>query len=116
MKLLLWMLLSASLLAQSPSFKQEFIVSTSASAAITAIDGYQTLSTGGRESESAWLYGTYPQRHPVKVSALLAVQSAAAALLSWHIHHTRRSRLWLIPEGLLSATHSYGIAHNLENR
>ena len=102
-----------SILPDAPSAKQnhEFLILTASTVAITAVDGWQT-SQPGLEVGSAWLYGTFPSDHKVRLSLTMGAEVLVSTLAGRYLQHTRFRKWWWIPQSAVLGVHGYGMIQN----
>ena len=105
-----------SILPDAPSAKQKhkfskFLVLTASTAAVTAVDGWQT-SQPGLEVGSAWLYGTFPSDHKVRLSLTMGAEVLVSTLAGRYLQHTRFRKWWWIPQSAVLGVHGYGMIQN----
>lgn len=92
----------------------QWVALTFATSTMISIDDYQTIH-GYREQGTPWLYGTYPSRHPIKVSSIMAVESGLSSTLGWYMQRSRHRvirDLWWMPQAYIVTVHTRGVVHN----
>jgi len=98
--------------SQKAPSSHNFWILTGITAGVTILDLHQTITCGGVEVGSPWLYGSLPYRHPARVSAIMIGEVGISSLLGWKMRKNH-VKYWWVPQVGLTISHGRGVVHNL---